>query len=368
MESEATPGSEHATRVSDRAEPRGFASDNHAGAHPEVLAALNSANTGYASAYGDDAWTEAAREVFRDQLGPDAEAFFVFNGTAANVLSLEAVAPRSRQAVICAESAHLNVDEAGAPERHAGLKLLARPTPHGKLSVADIAHWDGNHGDVHRGQPIAVTITQSTELGTVYSLDEIRALADAAHERDMLLHIDGSRIGNAAASLGCTLRETTTDAGADVVSFGGTKSGMVFGEAVVFLRPGLSDLFEVGRKAGMQLASKMRFVAAQFEAMLGPSELWLLGATHANEMAGRLAAAVRDLDGLEITHPVEANAVFATLPQTAIDRLHSELGEHAFYVWDFDTREVRWMCSWETTAEDVDRFAERVAAALGQDG
>lgn len=347
-----------------RAEPRGFASDNHAGAHPEVLRAMAAANDRYAPSYGDDAWTAAAEERFRAQLGEQARAHLVFNGSAANVFALDAICPHLARAVICADSAHLHQDEAGAPERIAGLKLLVRPTPDGRLTPADVAHWDDKRGDVHHAQPGAITITQSTELGTVYSPSEVRAIADAAHERGMYLHVDGARIANAAASLGVPLREITTDAGVDALSFGGTKNGLVFGEAVVFLNPELGEGFPIVRKSGLQLASKMRYVAVQFETLLGEGDLWLVGAEHANRMARRLAEAVAPLNGLELAYAVEANAVFARLPRAAIDRLYAELGSHAFYVWDEARDEVRWMCSWETTPEDVDRFAERVAAAL----
>ncbi|MBA2240310.1 MAG: threonine aldolase [Solirubrobacterales bacterium] len=348
-----------------RAERRGFASDNHAGIHPEVLRAIAAANEAYAGSYGDDSWTAAAEALFRSHLGESARAHFVFNGSAANVLALDCVCRQGARAVICAESSHLHQDEAGAPERIAGLKLLVRPTPDGRLTPGDVARSDDKRGDVHYAQPGAVSITQSTELGTVYSPGEIRAIAAAAHERGMCLHLDGARLANAAASLGVSLREITTDAGVDVVSFGGTKNGLLLGEAVVFLTPELGDGFPVLRKAGMQLASKMRFVSAQFEALLGEGDLWLVGAEHANRMATRLAEAVAPIEGVELAHPVEANGVFARLERAAIERLHAELGEHAFYIWDSDRDEVRWMCSWDTTPEDVDRFAERVAAAVG---
>ena len=330
-----------------------FASDNHAGAHPEVIEAIARANEGHADSYGADGWTARAEELFRNHFGPGARAFAVFNGTAANVLSIDALTS-SGDAVICAETAHMNVDECGAPERIAGVKLLTVATEHGKLAPADLGRWDARRGDEHHVQPRVVSITQASELGTVYSLEETRAIADAAHEREMLVHLDGARLANAAASLGASLAELTTDAGVDVVSFGATKNGLLLGDAVVFLRPELAEGFEFVRKQGMQLASKMRFISAQFEALLD-GDLWLRSAAHANAMAARLAEAVAAIEGVEITQPVEANGVFARLPRPAIDRLLTDLpGEHPFYVWDEATNEVRWMCSWDTTEEDVD--------------
>lgn len=347
-----------------RTHRRGFASDNHAGAHPDVLAAIAAANAGHAESYGDDAHTRALADLFRRHLGSAAEAFVVFNGTAANVLSIEAVT-RPFEAVICAENAHLNVDECGAPERIAAVKLLTVATEDGKLKPADIGRWDHKIGDTHHVQPRLVSISQASELGTVYTPEEVRALADAAHERELLLHIDGARIANAAAGLGLPLEVITTDAGADLLSFGGTKNGLLLGEAVVFLRPGLSQGFEFVRKQGMQLASKMRLLSAQFEALLGEGDLWLANATHANAMAQRLAKAIESIDGVQIVQPVESNAVFARLPRTVIDQIQSEWPyPHPFYVWDERTDVVRWMCAWDTEPADVDDFAAAIAAAF----
>lgn len=340
-----------------------FASDNHAGAHPEVIEALAAANEGHADSYGADEHTARVEELFRDHFGLHARAFCVFNGTAANVLSLDAITG-NQDAVVCTETAHMNVDECGAPERIAGVKLLTVPTEHGKLEPADVGRWDAKRGDEHHVRPRVVSITQATELGTVYTPEETQAIAAAAHEREMLVHLDGARIANAAAALDAPLAALTTDAGVDVVSFGGTKNGLLMGDAVVFLRPDLGADFLYTRKQGLQLASKMRFIAAQFEALLG-DDLWLRGAANANAMAARLAEAVRVIDGVEITHPVEANGVFARVPRPVIDRLLAELpGEHPFYIWDDATDEVRWMCSWNTTAEDVDAFAASIAASV----
>jgi threonine aldolase len=338
--------------------PRGFASDNHAGALPEVIAALAAANEAHAPAYGSDPWTAALQERFRGLFGPGARAFLVFNGTGANVVALRALS-QPWSAVICAETAHLNVDEGGAPEQVGGLKLLPVGTPDGKLTPELVAPKLIRFGDEHAVQPRAVSITQSTELGTVYTPAEIRALADQAHEHGMLLHVDGARLANAAAALDLPLREITTDAGVDALSFGGTKTGLILGEAVVLLRPELGEGIEYLRKQSMQLASKMRFLAAQFDALL-TDDRWRAAAGHANAMARRLAGALEG-SGVRLTQRVEANAVFATLPPAVTARLQERW---RFYVWDEGTGEVRWMCSWDTTPEDVDAFAADIRSAL----
>jgi len=341
-----------------------FASDNHAGAHPDVLDAVARANPGHAPAYGADPWTERAGALFREHFGADADAHLVFNGTGANVAALDTLTAPG-EAVICTDVAHMHVDECGAPERHAGTKLLTVATERGKLTVDDVRRFQARRGDQHFAQPRVVSITQATELGTVYTGAETGAIAEVAHDAGMIVHMDGARLANAAASLRVTLRELTTDAGVDVVSFGGTKNGLLAGDAVVFCRAGLGERFAFVRKQQGQLASKMRFLAAQFEALLGPGELWLRNARHANEMASRLSAAVGAIEGVEIVHPVEANAVFARLPRPAIDGLLSELpGERPFYVWDDAENVVRWMCSWDTRPEDVDGFAFAAAEAV----
>ena len=343
---------------------RGFASDNHAGAHPEVLEALGRANEGHAGSYGADPWTERLGGLLREHFGDRARGFPVFNGTGANVLCLE-VLTRSHEAVICTTDAHIHVDECGAPERIAGVKLLTVETAHGKLAVEDVGRWEARRGDEHHVQPRVVSITQSTELGTIYRPEEVAALAEAAHELGMYLHVDGARLANAAVALGVSLAELTTEAGVDAVSFGGTKNGLLFGEVAVFLGDADDELIPFARKQLMQLASKMRFVSAQFEALLGPGELWRRSAAHANEMAARLGSGVEALDGVDLVHPVEANGVFARLPRPAIDRLLAELpGEHPFYVWDEAAGVVRWMCSWDTTTEDVDGLLAATERAL----
>jgi threonine aldolase len=348
--------------VSDR-HPRGFASDNNSGAHPDVLAALAAANDGHVVAYGDDEYTAATRERFRRHFGDQAEPFLVFNGTGANVAAIDALT-RPQEAVICTEVAHMHVDECGAPERLAGAKLLTVATENGKLSAGDVRRWEDGRGDEHRVQPRVVSITQASELGTVYTLEETRAIADAAHELEMYVHLDGARLANAAASLDVPLRTLTTDAGVDAVSFGGTKNGLLLGDAVVFLRPGLAETFLYTRKQLGQLASKMRFISVQFDALL-EGDLWRSNAAHANAMARRLADAVIGIDGADLAHPVEANGVFVTLPASAIGRLRDALpADLPFYVWDEAAGTIRLMCSWDTTEEDVDGIADALAGAL----
>ena len=338
---------------------RAFASDNYAGAHPEILQALADANGGHQISYGEDAYTTRLQQVMGGHLGPDVEVFPVFNGTGANVLSLQSMLPRWG-AVICAETAHINTDENGAPERIGAIKLLTVPTSDGKLTPELIDRQAFGWGDEHRAQPLAVSITQTTELGTAYTPAEIRAIADHIHPLGMHLHLDGARIANAAASLDLPLRAFTTDAGVDIVSFGGTKNGLLFGEAIVVLRPDASNGLTYLRKMNMQLASKMRFVSAQLIALL-EGDLWIRSARHANAMAARLAAAVGDLPGVQITQAVQANAVFAVIDPAVADRLRRKF---RFYDWNPATGEVRWMCAFDTTPEDVDIFAAAVASEL----
>jgi threonine aldolase len=345
------------------AHPRGFASDNNSGAHPEILAAIAAANEGHVAAYGDDDYTATARGCFRQHFGETADPFMVFNGTGANVLALEALA-RSYEAVICPATAHLNVDECGAPERIIGVKLLAVETADGKLTPDLVAERITRVGDQHASQPRVVSISEATELGTVYTPDEIGALAELAHEHEMVLHVDGARLANAAAALDVPLRALTTDAGVDVFSFGGTKNGLLVGDAVVFLRPGLAEDFPFIRKQLMQLASKMRFLATQFDALLS-GDLWHRNASHANAMAGRLADAISGIDRVELAYPVQANGVFATLPTDAIERLRDALpASLPFYVWDEIAGTIRLMCAWDTTEDDVDGLVAALAAAV----
>jgi threonine aldolase len=332
--------------------PRGFASDNNAGVHPEILKAMAAVNEGHVIAYGGDPYTEKAETEIRKVFGEETRVFFVFIGTAANVLGLSSLT-QSHQAVICPESAHINVDECGAPEKFTGCKLLTCVTPDGKLTVDMIASHMHGIGFEHHVQPRVVSITQATELGTVYSIEEIKEIADYTHAHNMLLHMDGARISNAAVSLNCGLREMTVGAGVDVLSLGGTKNGMMYGEAVVFFNKELCQDFKYRRKQGMQLASKMRFIAAQFNAYL-ENELWHSNALHANLMAKKLHAAVKDIPGVKLTRRVESNAVFAIISPHIIPALQEQF---FFYVWDEETSEVRWMCSFDTTEEDIESFA-----------
>jgi len=338
---------------------RGFASDNYSGIHPEVLAAIVRANGGHQTAYGDDVYTEHLQEVFREHFGPSAAAYPVLNGTGANVVSLQAVTQKW-EGVVCAESAHINVDECGAPERMGGLKLLTVPTPDGKLTPELVDRQAWGYGDEHRAQPKVLSITQTTELGTAYSVEEIRALAEHVHAKGMVLHIDGSRLSNAAATLGVSFKEMTADAGVDILSFGGTKNGILLGEAVVVLNQEAAVGLKYLRKQSMQLASKMRFISAQLEALL-TDELYLRNARHSNAMATRLAEAVRGIPGVTLPRPVQANAVFAVLPKEVSLRL---MEKFRFYFWNEATGEVRWMCSFDTTESDVDAFAAAIRSEM----
>ncbi len=341
---------------------RGFASDNYSGIHPEVLAAIAAANGGHQGAYGGDAYTARLQEVMAHHFGEGVEAYPMFNGTGANVVGLQSMLPRWG-AVVTATTAHINVDEGGAPEKVGGLKLLTVPTEDGKLTPELIDREAWGWGDEHRAQPLVVSITQSTELGTVYSVDEVAAIADHAHGLGMHLHMDGARISNAAASLGVPLRAFTRDAGVDVLSYGGTKNGAMLGEAIVVLNPAASEGLTYLRKMDMQLASKMRFVSAQLIALL-ERDLWLRNATHANAMAQRLRAGIEQglADGsikdVNFTQPTQANGVFATLPDGVADRLRETF---AFYDWDAAKNEVRWMCSFDTSEEDIDVFLAAIA-------
>lgn len=339
----------------------GFASDNYAGAHPEVLAALAAANHGHVSAYGADPYTEALPTLFAPLFGDGLEVYPVWNGTGANVVSLLALTERW-DGVVCTTDAHINTDECGAPERVGGLKLLPVPTEHGKLTPADLAIPLREFEDEHRARPSVLSLTQTTELGTVYTPDEVTELARIAHGYGMAVHMDGARLANAAAALDVPVRAFTRDAGVDVISFGGTKNGLVFGEAVVVLSPEKIRGPLYVRKYAMQLSSKMRFISAQLEALLH-DDLWLRSAAHANAMAQRLAAAVADVPGIELTAPVEANAVFARLPRVVADKVAEEF---PFYLWDesdHDNPVARWMCSFDLTEADVDAFVAALRAA-----
>ncbi|HEV2600656.1 MAG TPA: low specificity L-threonine aldolase [Candidatus Babeliales bacterium] len=330
---------------------KSFASDNYAGIHPTVLKAINDANRGHEKAYADDNYTEKAIGLFKKHFGNDIDVYFLTTGTAANVLCLSALV-KPYESIICAESAHINVDECGAPEHYIGSKLLAIPTQDGKLTVAAIQNQLLSRGDQHRVQPRVISITQGTECGTLYTPAEIAKITEFAHAHDMYVHMDGARLSNAAASLNVSLAVLTKDVGIDVVCFGGTKNGMMIGEAAIFFNKELSKDFKYIRKQGMQLVSKMRFISAQFIALL-TDDLWLKNAQHANAMAMLLADEIKDISYIKISKQVQANAVFAILDQKMIALLQEK---YSFYVWDSALSEVRWMTSWDTTREDVMEF------------
>lgn len=330
---------------------RSFASDNNAGVHPEVMSALTAANDGHVIAYGDDPFTARAIKKFREHFGKDTEIFFVFGGTGANVLGLKN-AVNSHHAIVCAETAHIYVDECGAPEKFTGCKLLPLKTPDGKVRPEQIPPLLHEIGFEHHVQPKVVSISQATEMGTVYSRRELKNLANFVHEHEMLLHVDGARISNAAASLGVNLKAITRDVGVDILSFGGTKNGMMYGEAVVFFNPDLARDFKYTRKQGTHLPSKMRFISAQFEALLS-NDLWRRNAEHANRMAQLLADALREVPPVKITQKVESNGVFARLPRKYIAPLQKH---YFFYVWNEEMSEVRFMTSFDTTETDIQDF------------
>lgn len=334
---------------------RGFASDNNSGVHPVILKAIADANVGHTIAYGDDPYTGIAIQRFRDHFGDDIEVFFVFIGSAANVLGLKALT-EPYNAIICSDTAHIHVDECGAPERFTGCKLLTVETPDGKLTVDLVKKHMHGFGFQHHAQPKVISISQASELGTVYKPDEIKALADYAHQHGLYLHMDGARLANAAVSLGINFSQFTKDVGVDLLSFGGTKNGMMYGEAVIFFNPELAKDFMYTRKQGLHLASKMRYISAQFIAYLSDDQ-WKKTAAHSNRMAQLLAERVGAIPQIRITQRVEANGVFAVVPHDIIPRLQKE---YFFYVWDENRSEVRWMTSWDTTEEDIIKFTDKI--------
>ena len=336
-----------------------FASDNNSGVHPRIMDALIRANEGHALSYGDDEYTDRAKEIFKGIFGEDTEVFFVYNGTGANVLGISALV-NSYNSVICPSSAHITVDECGAPENFCGVKLEVTDHSGGKIGIEHIGSKLHMLGFQHHSQPRAVSITQCTELGEVYTVEETRRICEFAHEHGLLVHMDGARLANAAASLGADLREMTRDAGVDVLSFGGTKNGMMFGEAVVFFNTSLCADFKYVRKQGMQLHSKMRYIAAQFEELLKDG-LWLENARNANEMARLLAQKASKIDGVRVDHEVQTNAVFAVLQPKVIEEVQKK---YFFFIWDEEKSEVRWVTSFDTTREDVESFIRELEAAV----
>ncbi|HZY81434.1 MAG TPA: low specificity L-threonine aldolase [Cyclobacteriaceae bacterium] len=337
---------------------KAFASDNYSGVHPEIMQALQKANIDHAGSYGNDNYTSKAVSKFKEHFGDDIEVFFIYNGTAANVLGLSTLT-QSFNSVLCAEGAHINVDESTAPEKFLGCKLVTIPSPDGKITAAQVKEKIQRIGDQHHPQAKVISISQASEYATVYTVDEVRALGAVARENNMYLHMDGSRIANASVTLGKTFREFTRDAGVDVLSFGGTKNGLMFGEAIVFFKPELAANFMYIRKQGMQLASKMRFIATQFEALL-TGDLWKRNAMHTNKLARLLSEQLSSL-GLKVTQKVEANGVFAIFPAEIIEPLQKE---YPFYVWVEKTNEVRLMCSWDSTEEEITSFINKVRSLL----
>lgn len=338
---------------------RGFASDNNASVHPEVMKAMAECNTGHTVGYGDDRYTRMAGEKIREEFGSDTECYFMLTGTGANVVGLRSVT-QSFNSIICSETAHIEEDECGAPELFTGCKLIPLSQHNGKITRESIEPHLKGFDFEHHSQPKVVSITQATELGAVYRPEEINELADFVHSYGLLLHMDGARIANAAASLGLPFRAITRDVGVDLLSFGATKNGAMYGEAILFFTPGLTEYFKYFRKQSMQLASKMRYIAVQFDALL-TNDLWKKNASHANKMASMLAEKVEKLPGVSLSGPIESNGVFAIIPKKVIEPLQKE---YFFYVWDEIRSEVRWMTSWDTTEDDVNGFVETLAALL----
>lgn len=341
---------------------KSFASDNYSGAHPEIIQAIMDANVGHAGAYGNDEYTARATRRFEELFGPGIGVYFVYSGTGANVLGLKA-ALRPYQAVICSEVAHINIDETGAPENIIGCKLLPIPTRDGKITIEGIQAYTGILGDEHAAQPKVISITQPTEYGTLYTPEEIAAIAGFARQYDLYLHMDGARISNAAVALDLPFRAFTRDLGVDILSFGGAKNGLLFGEAVLFFNPALGGDFKFLRKQGLQLASKMRFIAAQFEALLA-NDLWKRSARHANRMAQLLARKLEDIPQVTITQKVEANFVFARLPREAVPTLRAAYPFYGGGRDDEATWEVRWMTSFDTTEDDIEDFTALIKRSV----
>jgi threonine aldolase len=340
---------------------RTFASDNYAGVHPEIMDALIAANKDHEVSYGADPYTERASKIFKDRFGDDTDVFFVYNGTGANVLGLSTLV-QSFQSIICSSLAHIHVDESTAPEKFLGCKLVTIETSDGKIYPDGIENSIQRVGDQHHPQVKAISISQPTEYGTIYSIEEVKAISRIAKKHNLYFHMDGSRIANAAVSLSADFRSFTREAGVDVLSFGGTKNGMMYGEAIVFLTPGLSNAFQYVRKQGMQLHSKMRFISAQFEALL-TNDLWKRNASHANDMARRLSQLISKMDGAQITQSVDANGVFVSLPPLIIPLIQNDF---FFYVWNEKKFECRLMCAYDTTIEDVEQFVKKLEELLSK--
>jgi threonine aldolase len=333
---------------------KSFASDNYSGIHPQILRAIADANTDHASSYGNDPFTQKAISLFKNLFGGETEVLFVFNGTGANVVSLQC-AVRSFDMILCAETAHIIADECGAPAKSTGCLIHTIPTPDGKLTPALLAPHIKGVGNMHNAQPRIISISQSTEVGTVYSAGELKTLCDFAHAHGLYVHLDGARIANAVAALGVPVKECTVDCGIDIMSFGGTKNGIMIGEAVLVFNPELARNAQFVRKQATQLFSKMRFISAQFVALL-ENDLWLEMARHSNRMAQLLAEGISRIPAVQITQKVQANGVFARIPQPVVEPLQTAF---PFYLWDETTCEARWMCSFDTTEEEIRIFVEQ---------
>ena len=338
---------------------KGFASDNNSGIHPAIFKAMETANIGHVVGYGNDPYTQEAIGIFKEKFGNETEVFFVFNGTGANVLSLSTVT-QSFHSVICAETAHIEEDECGAPEKFTGCKLLPVKTVNGKITPESIKPHLKGFDFEHHSQPRVISISQVTEMGTVYQPKEILAISELAHQNNMLLHMDGARIANAAIALDMDFREFTKDCGVDILSFGGTKNGMMMGEAVLFFNPELTAFTKYLRKQSMQLYSKMRFVGAQFIAYF-ENNLWKETASHANKMAKLLEEKITEIPEIKITEPVDANGIFAVVPRKIIEPLQQRF---FFYIWDDSKPEVRWMTSFDTTEEEINEFVDLIKNLL----
>jgi len=338
---------------------KGFASDNNSGVHPDVIKAIVKVNEEHAVGYGGDEITARTEKVFRETFGEQSKVFFVYNGTGANVIALQSMT-RPFNAVIAASTAHINVDECGAPEKHSGCKMLTVETPDGKLTPGLIQQHLHGFGFEHHSQPAVVSVTQSTEMGTLYTLEELKSLSEFVHEQGLYLHMDGARISNAAAALGCSFREMTSDVGVDVLSFGGTKNGLMFGEAVVFLNSEFAEHAKYIRKQTTQLHSKMRYIAAQFETFL-LNDLWRKNAEHSNRMASLLAKELESVKEIQLTQKPEANGVFAIVPAHIIEPLQQK---YFFYMWDESRNEVRWMTSFDTSEEEIRGFVSEIRHLL----
>lgn len=334
---------------------RSFSSDNWSGVHPKIMEALMEANIDQQAAYGGDDYTRRAQAMFKDIFGPDASVHFVFNGTAANIMALESLT-RSFNSVICSEHAHIHMDECGAMEKHTGVKLITIPTENGKITPEQILPHIKSERYPHQSEPAVISITQVTELGTLYSIAEIKELADLAHQYGLYLHVDGARISNAVAALNTDFKTMISDTGVDVLSFGGTKAGLMFGEAVVFLKPGLDKYLELYRKQGMQLASKMRFIAAQFITFLS-SDIWKENALQANNMAMYLAEKLSAFPQVKFSQEVQSNGIWAIIPKDFAQKMQNA---QFFYPWDEKKSEYRIMTSWDTTKEEIDSFISKL--------